>query len=126
MLIALSRLRFLPALLIAGHLLNQAWAQEPGSAATGPRPLGESEVTFEWDYSCPSRKFCSFSCPGQGGASHVTKLIIYLGTIPVGTLSNIPAVLYDFSTVEIPSGHGFIVSTGLGSLSCQVGCGTDN
>jgi hypothetical protein len=116
-LIALSRLRFLPILLIAG---NQAWAQEPGSAASGPRSRGGSEFTFEWDYSCPSRTSCSFSCPGQGGASHVTKLTIYLGTIPVGTLRNIPAVLYDFSTVEIPSSKGFIVSTGLGTLSCQV------
>ena len=37
---------------------------------------------------------------GGGGASHVTKLTIYLGTIPVGSNQKAPAVFYDFSTRE--------------------------
>ena len=112
-LIALARVLFLPTLLIAGNLLNQASAREP--MAAGPRYPAGYEVTFEWDYSC--LKYCSFSCPGTGGASHVTKLTIYLGT-----LQNIPALLYNFSTTEIPTGNGFIVSTdtALITLSCQI------
>ena len=49
-------------------------------AVEGPPNPGGSEITFEWDYSCPTGRACSFSCPGSGGASSVTKLSIYLGT----------------------------------------------
>jgi hypothetical protein len=117
---ALSRLPFLPTVLVAGNLLNQASAQEPMAAAFGPHYPEGSEVTSQWDYSCPENKSCSFSCPGTGGASHVTKLTIYLGTIPVGTLQHIPALLYNFSTTEIRTGNGFIVGTELITFSCQV------
>ena len=55
-----------------------------------------------------------------GGASHVTKLAIYLGTIPVGSNQKVPAVVYEFSTREIPRANGFSVSTGIDTLSCQV------
>jgi len=108
-------LRMLAALLFAGQLMNPSWAQK----GEPPYPSG-SEITFEWDYSCPSGRGCSFDCPGRGGASHVTKLTIYLGTVPVGSLRNTPALFYDFSTREISRGNGFIVSTGLSTLSCQV------
>lgn len=116
-LFALSRLRFPAALLLAGQLMNLSLAQGQPQASRPDYPA-ESEITFQWDYSCPGSA-CSFSCPG-GGASHVTKLTIYLGTIPVGSLRNTPAMLYDFSTIELPSGNGFVVSTGLSTLSCQV------
>ena len=57
---------------------------------------------------------------GTGGASHVTKLAIYLGAIPVGGNQKAPAVVYEFSTREIPRGNGFIISTGINALPCQV------
>jgi hypothetical protein len=119
-LIALSHLRIRLALLLTIQLMNPSWAREGESRAPGPPYPGDSEITFQWDYSCPSHAACSFSCPGQGGAGQVTKLTIYLGTIPVGRLQNTPAMLYNFSAREMPSGNGFVVSTGLGSLSCQV------
>jgi hypothetical protein len=111
--VALARLPFLPTLLIAGNLLNQASARQPMEA--GPRYPAGYEAKFEWDYSC--LKYCSFSCPGTGGASHVTKLTIYLGT-----LQDIPALFYNFSTTEIPTGNGFIVSTDteFNAMSCQI------
>ena len=107
--------------LFAGLLVNSSWAQnrsEPQVA--GPSYPGTSEITFQWDYSCPSGQNCSFTCMRTGGASHVTKLAIYLGTIPVGSNQKVPAVLYDFSTREIPRANGFSVSTGIDTLSCQV------
>jgi hypothetical protein len=115
---AVPHLRTLAVLSLAGYLVDPSLAQgqSPGPSPDYPR---DSEITFQWDYSCPST-VCSFSCPGQGGASHVRKLTIYLGTIPVGSLRNTPAMIYNFSTVETPSGNGFVVSTGLSALSCQV------
>jgi hypothetical protein len=117
--VAPPRLPFLLALLIAGNLLNQASAQE-AMITTGPHYPEGSNVTFEWNYSCQNNKSCSFSCPGSGGASHVSKLTIYLGTIPVGTLKQVPALLYNFLTAELQPGTGFIFSTGLSTLSCQI------
>ena len=117
--IASSRLPFLPTLLIAGNLLCQASAQEPTAPAPEQRYPQESAVTFQWDYSCQNGKLCSFNCLGNGGASHVTKLTVRLGTLPVGT-QHVPALLYSFSTNEIETGKGFVVSAGLSTLSCQV------
>ena len=57
---------------------------------------------------------------GNGGASHVTKLTIRLGTLPVGLLKHIPVLLYSFSTTEMDNGNGFVVSAGLGTLQCQI------
>jgi hypothetical protein len=115
----MSRALFLGTLLFAGPFLSASWAQnktEP-TEAWPPYP-SKSEMTFQWDYSCPSGRDCSFTCPGGGGgASHVIKLRMHLGTIPVGSSQNAPAVFYDFSTVEIPHASGFIISTGLGTLS---------
>lgn len=107
--------------LLAGLLMNLSWAQNKSEPqAAGPPYPGASEITFQWDYSCRSAQNCSFTCPGGGGASHVTNLAIYLGTIPVGSGQKVPAVLYDFSTREIPRGNGFTISTGINTLSCQV------
>jgi len=114
----MSRGLFVGTLLFAGPFLGASWAQnkaEPGP----PFPSG-ADITFQWIYSCANSRSCSFSCPGLGGASHVTKLTIYLGTIPLGSKQDVPAVFYDFSTLEIPRGNGFSISTGLGTLSCQV------
>ena len=98
--------------------IQSSWAQDKTEPLrTGP-PFPFSKTTFQWDYSCPGGKVCSFICPG-GGASHVIKLRMYLGTIPVGS-QDAPAVIYDFSTIEIPHARGFSVSVGLGTLSCQV------
>ena len=118
----MSRALILGTLLFASLLMNLSWAQNKGEpqAPAGPPYPGASEITFQWDYSCPSGKDCSFTCMGTGGASHVTKLTIYLGTIPVGSNQKTPAVLYDFSTREIPRGNGFSISTGINTLSCQV------
>jgi hypothetical protein len=51
---------------------------------------------------------------------HVSKLNMYLGTIPVGSNQNAPAVFYDFSTREYSYANGFSISVGLSTLSCQV------
>ena len=111
----------LGTLLLAGQLVNSAWAQEKVEPPVpGPPYPGGSEITFELDYSCPSARGCSFSCPGAGGASSVTKLTIYLGTIPLGEAERATALFYDFSTRFIPRANGFRVTTGIATLSCQV------
>ena len=51
-----------------------------------PYPAG-SDITSQWIYSCPSRR-CAFSCPGAGGASHVTKLTIFMGRMRIGSDQN--------------------------------------
>jgi len=99
-----------------------------GSSATslraedGKRPAVPSglEIAFEWQYSCPSGKGCSFSCPGSGGASNVTKLAIYLGAIPLNSTERAAGVFYEFSTMQLPLGNGFAITTGISTLSCQV------
>jgi hypothetical protein len=118
----MSRALILGTLLFSGLLVNLSWAQNKGEAEVpaGPPYPGASDITFQWDYACPSGKDCSFTCMGTGGASHVTKLTIYLGTIPVGSNQKTPAVLYEFATREIPRGNGFSISTGINTLSCQV------
>jgi hypothetical protein len=113
--------RFVGTLLFAGQLINSSWAQGKAEPrAPGPPYPGGSEITFQWDYSCPGGGACSFSCPGAGGASSVTKLTIYLGTIAVGKTENAPALFYDFSTRNFPRSNGFSISTGINTLSCQV------
>ena len=117
----MSRALIFGALLFAGQLMNSSWAQNKGEPpAQGPPYPGEAEITFQWIYSCPSSRGCSFACPGAGGANSVTKLTIYLGTIPVGSDQHKPALFYDFATREIPRANGFSISTGLNTLSCQV------
>lgn len=117
----MARALILGFLLFAGLVVNSSWAQDKGGQpVSGPPYPGTSDITFQWDYSCPGGKDCSFTCMGTGGASHVTKLVIYLGTIPVGRNQNVPAVLYEFSTQEIPRANGFSVSTGINTMSCQV------
>jgi hypothetical protein len=117
----MSRVLFFGMLLLVGPFLSMARAQEKvAPSENGASFPGKSQMTFEWDYSCPGGRVCSFDCPGGGGASHVTKLSIYLGTVPIGSGQTPPAIFYDFSTVEIPHSSGFIIGVGLGALSCQV------
>jgi hypothetical protein len=117
----MSRALFLGTVLLVGPFLSMSWAQNKTEPTGPPQQQGPLQQTFQWEYSCPSGKDCSFICPGGGeGASHVIRLRIYLGTIPVGSSQNAPAVFYDFSTIEIPRASGFIISAGLSTLACQV------
>lgn len=108
--------------LVVGAALLVGWPSVSLSAQDGKASLHPSglEVAFEWRYSCPSGKGCSFSCPGSGGASNVTKLSVYLGTIPIGSTEHSGGVYYEFSSMQIPRGNGFALTTGIGRLSCQV------
>jgi len=112
-------LRTITTLLFASPFLSVPWAQD--QAQQSPY-LSGAEITSQLSYSCPSNTACSFICPGAvgGGADHVTKLTIYLGTMSLGNDHNAPALFYDFSTRERPYSSGFSISAGLSSLSCQV------
>ena len=59
---------------------------------------------------------------GGGGSDHVTRLDIYLGTLPLNGVQQerAAAIFYDFSSREFPHSAGFAISTGINSLSCQV------
>ena len=52
-------------------------------------------------------------------ATHVTKLNIHLRRLRIDNDQAL-ALFHDYSTIEFPSGSGFIINTGLGTLSCQV------
>jgi hypothetical protein len=62
------------------------WAQD------SKRPIYSKgfEVTTDWQYSCSDGKGCSFNCPGSGGANNVTKLSIFLGSVPIGKMKILP------------------------------------
>lgn len=115
--------RFFPALilgailLVGGPLMQSVNAQDVKRSQDAP---GASDVTFEWQYSCPSGKACSFNCPGSGGASSVTKLTLQLGSIPIGGDQRAFGVFYKFSTLQVPRANGFSLTTGISTLSCQV------
>ena len=113
-----SRELFLGTLLFVGFFVSATWAQER-TGLQAPFPAA-SNITMQWNYSCLSGQACSFVCPGAGSASSVTKLTIYLGSMPVSTNQNSPAMFFSFTARDIPRGNGFNVSTGLGNLSCQV------
>ena len=106
--------------LFSSVLIGSSRAQNKNypDASSPPYPSA-SKIAFQWEYSCTSGRNCSFTC-GTGGAGHVTTLSIYLGTMPLGTEGGNPAVIYEFSTRELPEGSGFSVSTGINTLSCQV------
>jgi len=118
----MSRALFLGTLLFVGPFLSISWAQNKTEPTeTAPPSSVMSKTTFQWDYSCPGGRACSFICPGGGGGSHVIKLSMYLGTVPFDSSQNAPAVFYEFNTREFPHASGFSISTGLGTLlSCQV------
>jgi hypothetical protein len=95
-------------------------AQDGNKAATESPRLGGLDVAFEWQYSCPNGRGCSFSCPGSGGATSVTKLSLYLGAIALSGTEQAAGVFYEFSTMQIPRANGFALTTGISTLSCQV------
>ena len=107
-------------LLVGGSLGQSLSAQDGKRSAEAPPYLGASEVAFEWQYSCTNGKACSFTCPGSGGASNVTKLTLQLGSIPLGGDQKAFGVFYSFSTMQIPRANGFSLTTGISTLSCQV------
>ena len=111
----------LGTLLFGSTFLSVSWAQDK-SEPPAPPFLAGAEITSQLNYSCPSNTACSFVCSGGGlsGADHVTKLTVYLGTMPLGNDQNAPALFYDFSTRERPNSSGFSISAGLSTLSCQV------
>jgi hypothetical protein len=121
-----SRALILGTLLFAA--LNSSWAQDPGVVTTGKaNPLypEEAQITFQWNYACPENRPCTFVCRGAGGgggSDHVTRLDIYLGTLPLNGVQQerAAAIFYDFSSREFPHSSGFAISTGINSLSCQV------
>jgi hypothetical protein len=122
-------------LLFAAPCLGVSWAQNKPPPV--PPFLSGSEITLEMSYSCPSNTACSFACPsgvgaeaaegpeaapGPGaagglgtvgffGADHVTKLTIYLGTMPFGN-RDAPVLFYDFSTRERSNSSGFSINAG--------------
>ena len=99
-------------LLVGAPLVPSANAQDAKRSADAPPHLGASEVAFEWQYSCNDGKACSFTCPGSGGASNVTKLTLQLGSIPLGGDQKAFGIFYKFSTVQIPRANGFSITTG--------------
>jgi hypothetical protein len=108
------------AFLVGGPWVASLHAQDGKRLGAGqPYPSG-LEIAFEWRYSCPNGRGCSFSCPRSGGGSNVTKLNIYLGALPVGSTEHAAGVFYEFSTIEIPHANGFSITTGISTLSCQV------
>jgi hypothetical protein len=108
--------------------LHSSSAQDTGALPSGkPNPLypDEAQITFQWNYECPSNRPCTFFCRGAGGgggSDHVTRLDIYLGTLPLNGVQQerAAAIFYDFSSREFPHSSGFAISTGINSLSCQV------
>ena len=105
---------------LIGPLMPSVGAQDGKRSSDAPPHLGASEVAFEWQYSCPDGKACSFTCPGSGGASNVTKLTLQLGSIPLGGDQKAFGIFYRFSTAQIPRANGFSITTGISTLSCQV------
>jgi hypothetical protein len=95
-------------------------AEDGKSVSAEPSHPSGLEIAFEWQYSCPNGRGCSFSCPGSGGASNVTKLSIYLGAIALHSTDQAAGVFYEFSTMQIPRANGFALTTGISTLSCQV------
>jgi hypothetical protein len=108
--------------------LSPSLAQDTGalpSGKTNPLYPDEAQITFQWNYECPINKPCTFVCRGAGGgggSDHVTRLDIYLGTLPLNGVQQerAAALFYDFSSREFPHSAGFAISTGINSLSCQV------
>ena len=115
----MSRALFVGTLLFAGPFLSVAWAEnETGPAQTGPH-FPFTKTISRWDYSCPGGLACSFVCPG-GEGTQVNKLRLYLGTVSFDGSQSAPAVFYEFNSRQFPLASGFSMSTGIGTLSCQV------
>jgi len=113
----------LGSVLLICQLTNSSWAQkgaEPPKDSPNPPYPGDSQITFQWNYTCVPGHACSFTCPGATGGSRLTRLDLYLGSISGMNNQRGAAIFYDFSTEYFPRNNGFVVSTGIGVLSCQV------
>ena len=108
------------AVLVGWPSVTSLLAQDARYTGTGSTYPSGFEVAFEWRYSCPDGRGCSFNCPGSGGANNVTKLSMRLGSIPAGKIEHSAGIFYEFSTMQIPRGNGFVVTTGISTLACQV------
>ena len=109
----------LAVVMLAGPFMGAVRAEDGKRLESDP-PYGASHVAFEWQYSCPDGRGCSFACPGAGGGNNVTKLAIHLGTIPLASSQNAVGIFYEFSTMQVPRANGFSMTTGISTLSCQV------
>jgi len=110
--------RLLASMLFGGLCLGTSWGAS--EAEQGPPYPRGSDITYQWNYSCPRRMVCGFTCPGTGTAAHATRLTVYLGKMPVDANQTALILFYTYATVEIPRGSGFSLNTGLGRLACQV------
>ena len=108
------------AVLVGWPSVTSLLAQDAKSAGTGSTFPSGFEASFEWRYSCADGRGCSFNCPGSGGANNVTKLSMRLGSIPSGKTERAAGIFYEFSTMQIPRGNGFVITTGISTLACQV------
>ena len=118
----MSKLSILFAIaLFVCPITSSLWAQEraapPGPNSEHPPYPDRALIKFQWRYSCPNRKGCLFTCPGGGGANHVTNLDIYLGG--VFDAADGLALFYSFATDFVSNGTGFSVSK-REALSCHV------
>ena len=118
----MSKLSILFAItLFVCPITSVLWAQEtaalPGPNSEHPPYPDRALIKFQWNYSCPNHKGCSFTCPGGSGANYVTKLDVYLGG--VFSEADGPALFYSFATDFVSSGTGFSVSKGE-PLHCHV------
>jgi hypothetical protein len=103
-------------LLVGGPLLEASRAKTKDEAGF---PEG-TDITYQWNYSCPSKMACGFSCPGAGTANHATRLNVYLGKMAVNTDQVVFVLFYNYATRYVPRGNGFSLDSGLGTLACQV------
>jgi hypothetical protein len=84
------------ALLVWPPAASALFAQDSKQmGARSAHPIG-LDVAYEWQYSCPEGRGCSFACPGAGGATNVMKLNMYLGSIPVGKTEHATGVFMSF------------------------------
>src|SRR6516165_10200499 len=90
--------RRVTSLLFGGLCLGTSWGQS--SAEQGPPFPRGSDISYQWDYSCPRRMVCGFTCPGTGTAAHATRLTVYLGKMPVDSDQTVPILFYTYATVE--------------------------
>lgn len=120
----LKLLASLGTALVMLQLANSSLAQEAGRGpdedAENPPYRRDAHIALQWNFSCPARTPCSFTCPGAGGlgtATDVATLNVYLGTVAFPSESTV-AVFFDFASRSIPRGDGFGV--GMSIASCQI------
>src|SRR4029453_6151079 len=84
------------AVLVGWPSVTSLLAQDARDTGTGSTYPSGFEVAFEWRYSCPDGKGCSFSCPGSGGANNGTKLSMRLGATSAGKTDHSAGFFFRF------------------------------